>query len=97
MVKEKTTYLQKLGVQEMKRRSGCPGAVWQLLLGKEGRPEVEWEMRGKVPRRKCWPKKSGSRGVNRTRKNEGEVKKSGASSKQKTQVVFAIGTSGNVQ
>ena len=46
--KEKTTYLQKLGVQEMKSRSGCPGAAWQLLLGKEGRLEVEWEMRGKV-------------------------------------------------
>ena len=48
-------------------------------------------------RRKCWPEESGSRGVNRSSKNEGEVEKSGTGSKQKAQVPFTIGNRGNIQ
>jgi hypothetical protein len=45
---EKTAYSQRLWLQEMKGRSGCPGTLWQLLLGEEGRLKVEGQRRGKV-------------------------------------------------
>lgn len=48
-------------------------------------------------RRKCWPEESGSRGVNRSSKNEGEVERSVTGSKQEARVPPAIGNSENVQ